>query len=184
MSKWLLIQGSPRVNGTCAKVIRMLNRYLEQERSDVELEIFDIARRDVTGCNGCDFCKDSDGCIIEDDMEYLEEMIDAADRIILATPVYFAGPTSQMKAVIDRLQPYYWKYMARKDEGLPPVEKRPLTLYVVGDGGDPHGHDSLVVCVRSSFAVAGFGIDQIIDLVGKKRLSVRDLKVDHLLQAE
>lgn len=183
MANWLLIQGSPRVNGTSAKVIRMITMFLEQKCSDINLMEFDIARRDVSGCNGCEYCKTADECIIEDDMFDLDDMLEKADRVILATPIYFAGLSSQMKAIVDRLQPYYWDYVQRKESGKSLREKRPLTLYVIGDGGDPHGYEPLLISLKSGFALAGFSVDNVIDLVGKQRISAGDLQMQYFLDA-
>lgn len=44
--------------------------------------------------------------------------------------------------------------------------KRPATLHVIGEGGDPHGFDALVSEVRSSLAVAGFRLERLLDWVG------------------
>ena len=108
-------------------------------------------------------------------MAQLIDALDGADRVMMAVPVYFAGAPSQMKAVLDRLQPYFWQYLDRKKAGLPPREKRPLTLFVVGDGGDPHGYEPLVASVRSSMALAGFAIEEIVPLIG-----VKHVKPEHL----
>ena len=47
------------------------------------------------------------------------------------------------------------------------LEKRPLNLHVIGEGGDPHGYDALVSEIRSSFACAGFRLERLLDWVGK-----------------
>ena len=87
-------------------------------------------------------------CVIRDDMDDIYPLLEDADELIVAAPVYFAGPSSQLKAVLDRFQPYFWTRQRAR--------RRPCTLHVVGEGGDPHGFDPLVGCVRSAAAVAGF----------------------------
>lgn len=98
-------------------------------------------------------------CFMSDDMKVVREHLDAADELIVVCPVYFAGAPSQMKALMDRLQPYYWSNLRKAD-------KRPMTLHIVGEGGDPHGFDPLIGSVRSAFAVAGFALDSVLDWVG------------------
>jgi hypothetical protein len=73
--------------------------------------------------------------------------------------VYFAGPPSQLKAALDRLQPHYWKGTRRQP-------KRPACLYVVGEGGDPHGFAPLVTICRSALAVAGFELVDVRSHIG------------------
>lgn len=99
-------------------------------------------------------------CAIGDDMPEVRKHLDAADELIVVCPVYFAGPPAQMKALMDRLQPYYWSDARRQER------RRPLALHVVGEGGDPHGIEPLVGTVRSAFAVAGFSLEEVLDWRG------------------
>ena len=47
------------------------------------------------------------------------------------------------------------------------LAKRPATLHVVGEGGDPHGFAPLVSEMKSSLACAGFRLERVLDWVGK-----------------
>ncbi len=175
MDKWLIINGSPRINGKSARVVRLLMAALEHSQPQVGLELFEVASAQVEGCNGCAYCETAGTCIYQDDMAALMQQLDQAQRVLMVMPVYFAGVPSQAKAVLDRMQPYFWEYLKRKRAGLPPAEKRPLALFVVGDGGDPHGFEPLVATVRSSMALAGFAIDEVVPLVGLKSIRREDL---------
>jgi len=98
-------------------------------------------------------------CIIDDDMQEVYNAISAADEIIVVAPVYFAGPTSQLKALLDRLQPFFWS--DARHEAL-----KPATLHIIGEGHDPFGYDPLVTCVQSSLLCAGFELLNLFDWVG------------------
>ena len=172
----LIIVGSPRTDGRSAHLANMLFETCIEECPDDELALAPVSTLSVAGCTGCDACRDNIAklvelgeealeddftpCVIDDDMQEIYELIDSADEITVVSPVYFAGPPSQLKALLDRLQPYYWTN-ARAEE------KRPAVLHVVGEGGDPHGFDPLVGCVRSAAAVAGFRLERVLDWVGK-----------------
>lgn len=172
----LIIVGSPRTNGGSAHLANMLFETCIEECPDDELALAPVSTLNVAGCTGCDACRgniaklvelgeealddDFAPCAIDDDMQEIYELIDAADEITVVSPVYFAGPPSQLKALLDRLQPYYWTN-ARAEE------KRPAVLHVVGEGGDPHGFSALVSIVRSALAVAGFRLETVFDWVGK-----------------
>lgn len=172
----LIIVGSPRTNGRSAHLANMLFETCIEECPDDELALAPVSTLSVAGCTGCDACRDNIAklaelgeeaidddftpCVIDDDMQEIYEFIDAADEITVVSPVYFAGPPSQLKALLDRLQPYYWTN-ARVEE------KRPAVLHVVGEGGDPHGFSALVSIVRSALAVAGFRLETVFDWVGK-----------------
>ena len=172
----LIIVGSPRTNGRSAHLANMLFETCIEECPDDELALAPVSTLNVAGCTGCDACRgniaklvefgeeaiddDFAPCVIDDDMQEIYELIDAADEITVVSPVYFAGPPSQLKALLDRLQPYYWTN-ARAEE------KRPAVLHVVGEGGDPHGFSALVSIVRSALAVAGFRLETVFDWVGR-----------------
>lgn len=175
MEPWLIINGSPRVNGKSARVVGMLSALIREKHSEVELSQFDVATCRVAGCNGCEYCKTAGKCVINDDMAELLSLLERAQRVVLVAPVYFTGAPSQLKAVLDRLQVYFWPYLERKRAGLPLPAKRPLSLFVVGDGGDPHGFEPLVVSVKSAFALAGFCIEETVPLVG-----IAHIKPQHL----
>ena len=91
-------------------------------------------------------------CVIDDDMNEVRKHLDAADELIVVCPVYFASVPAQMKALLDRLQPYYFT-------GLRTRPKRPAVIHVVGAGGDPHGFEPLIGTVRSALSVVGFAVE-------------------------
>ena len=93
-------------------------------------------------------------------MVQVRELIDDAEELIVVSPVYFSGAPSQMKALLDRLQPYFWA-------GARHGEKRPATLHIVGEGGDPHGYGALVGEVRSALSCACFSLTRVLDWVGR-----------------
>lgn len=175
----LIIVGSPRIDGRSAHLAELLFEACIEEYPNDEVALAPVSTLDIDGCQGCDACRalmrkveawsQSETreeepvparCVIDDDMAEVYEFIDAADELVVVAPVYFAGVSSQLKALIDRLQPYFWSD-ARKQE------KRSLTLHVVGEGGDPHGFEPLVGEVRSAFSCAGFELTRILDWVGK-----------------
>ena len=162
----LIIVGSPRIDGRSAHLADLLFESCIDECSDDELALAPVSTLAIEPCQGCDACKAlaalaaggeeaEDGqadeaprrCVIDDDMAEVYELIDAADELVVVSPVYFAGAPAQLKALLDRLQPYFWTDERHR-------EKRPATLHVVGEGGDPHGFEPLVGVVRSSLSCA------------------------------
>jgi NAD(P)H-dependent FMN reductase len=186
--KRLIIVGSPRVNGRSAHLAEMLFEANIDEHPEDELFLVPVSEVEIGPCIGCNACrkksgvilKNDDGsevtvqrhrCIFDDDMQTLYDLIDDVDEVTVVSPVYFSGAPAPMKCVLDRLQPYFWARLeARKAaaDGIAPLpEKRPLSLHVLGEGGDPHGYDALVSEVRSAFAIADFRLERILDWVGK-----------------
>lgn len=100
-------------------------------------------------------------CVIKDEFQEIRKHIDAADEMIIISPLYFAGAPAQLKALMDRLQPYFWSDIRVS------TLRRPMELHVLGEGGNPYGYDALVTTIRSAFGVAGFRLTRLLDWVGK-----------------
>ncbi|WP_165172981.1 NAD(P)H-dependent oxidoreductase [Adlercreutzia sp. ZJ242] len=183
----VIVVGSPRANGRSASLADELFNACIDECPEDGVSIVSVASIEVGPCRGCDACRaateapdklpESDDnlavgpavaasdalvhrCVIHDDMTEVRKHLDAADELIVVSPVYFAGAPAQLKCLLDRLQPYYWSDVRAQP-------KRPMVLHVVGEGGDPHGFEPLIGCVRSAFACAGFELELVLDWVGK-----------------
>ena len=63
-----------------------------------------LSQLNMKGCLGCDACEETGECVQADDMEGVYQSLEQHDRIVLASPIYFYGVTSQTKALIDRSQ--------------------------------------------------------------------------------
>lgn len=97
------INGSPRKEGNTAILIQTVFNELNEQ--GIATELIQLADHSIKGCNACRTCvaQKNKQCVMTDDFfnECLGKMI-AADGIILGSPVYSAGVTSQIKALIDR----------------------------------------------------------------------------------
>ena len=160
--KRLIIVGSPRSNGRSAHLAEMLFEACIDECPDDEVSLAPVSELAISACVGCDGCKNSEGhvCVFEDDMDEVREILDESDELIIVSPVYFSGAPAPMKALLDRLQPYFWTWEAGGN-------RRPMTLHIIGEGAGPNGYDALIDEVRAAGAVAGFRLDRIVDWVGK-----------------
>jgi multimeric flavodoxin WrbA len=77
----------------------------ELKQHNIETEMVQIGYRDFTGCKACYACREmkNNCCVFYDDEfnEVFAKCIEA-DAIILASPVYVGGMTSQLKTFVDR----------------------------------------------------------------------------------
>jgi multimeric flavodoxin WrbA len=101
--KAIAFNGSPRSGGNTEI---LLKKVLEPVReAGIETELVQIGGKPVRGCIACYKCRENKDrrCSITTDMinDCIAKMIDA-DAIILGSPTYFAGMTSELKALIDR----------------------------------------------------------------------------------
>ncbi|MCX6223904.1 MAG: flavodoxin family protein [Bacteroidia bacterium] len=103
MAKVLAINGSPRINGNTTSLINIVFQELNQHGIDTEM--IQIGYRDLSGCKACYSCRElkNNACIYyHDEFNEVFAKCVEADGIILASPVYVGGMTSQLKAFIDR----------------------------------------------------------------------------------
>jgi len=94
------ISGSPTGDGNNEKMIEMALAVAEDRGFEVD-RIF-LSERSVAPCTACGDCTDKKVCTIEDDMAELYPLLEDADGIIVASPVYFGCMTAQLKALFDR----------------------------------------------------------------------------------
>ncbi len=100
------ISGSPRVGGNTDTLLRELLAGVASEGAETEaVHLRDYA---IHPCTGCERCRKDLTCTrFYDGMHLLYPKIEEADGIILGTPTYNYNITTEMKAFIDRLYPYY-----------------------------------------------------------------------------
>ena len=100
--KVLLVNGSPHRNGNMFTALSEVAKTLEEE--GISSEIVHIGNRPVQGCIGCYKCKEKVICVFQDETYLkLRGKLEAADGIIIGSPVYFGGPSGSLCALLDRL---------------------------------------------------------------------------------
>jgi multimeric flavodoxin WrbA len=153
----LAIAGSPRRHGNSDALLVACTEAAEASGARVDLLV--ASEGGIGACTGCNGCSVGGECVVRDRMQDVYPRIEAADAIVVATPVYFATVPSVLKALYDRCQPYWARRYVLHREA--PV-RRPGALLVVGGGGDPYGSSCAVTTTRSVFAV--LGVDYLHEL--------------------
>ena len=101
MKNILILAGSPHPEGNSGSLAAALAEGVQQAGGTVE--IIQLARQKISFCLGCDYCRShGDMCIQQDDMAAILTRVEAADAIVLATPLYFLNFSAQLKVCIDR----------------------------------------------------------------------------------
>lgn len=99
--KVLILSGSPRKGGNSDLLCDEFLRGAAEAGHEVE-KIF-LGEKKIGYCRACYYCKKNGGrCAIADDMGEILDKMQAADVLLMASPVYFYAIAAQMKAVIDR----------------------------------------------------------------------------------
>lgn len=138
MMKVVAFNGSPTKNGNTA--IAIYKVFEEIEKAGIKTECVHIGGKPVRGCMGCRKCTDIKNlrCTIEGDIINfcLEKMVEA-DGIILASPVYFANVTPEIKALIDRAG-----VVAKANNNFL-KNKAGVSVVSLKRGGDVHAFNSM-----------------------------------------
>ena len=82
----LLINGSPRREGNTFLALSEIAKVLEQE--GIESEIVGVGTRAVRGCIACGTCFKKGQCVFDDVVNELAPKFEAADGLVVASPVY------------------------------------------------------------------------------------------------
>lgn len=123
--------GSPRENGNTEL---LLNSALEGVREQGhDTAVFNPNLLNFRPCQNCGGCDETGICVFRDDMDAIYRAIREADRIILASPIFFFGLSAQAKAMIDRCQSFWCeKYLLKKPIAAGPFGRKGLLLLVGG----------------------------------------------------
>lgn len=99
--KVLIINGSPRMNGNTTIAVNEMVKVFEKE--GVEAEVVQIGNKDVRGCIACGTCFKKGQCVFDDVVNELAPKFEAADGLVVASPVYYASANATLIACLDRL---------------------------------------------------------------------------------
>ncbi len=117
--KVLGIAGSPRRGGNTDLLLAEFLRGAASKGAEVKTIILDELT--IAFCQHCDACLKKGKCKLQDDMQMIYRELEEADRIVLASPVQFAGVSAQMKTMIDRCQALWARKYVLK---IPPLGDR------------------------------------------------------------
>ena len=96
----LSLNGSRRRNGNTACLIESILAVVKKGQAQTE-SVF-LGDYNIDACTGCERCRNSWECVINDDFAEIVKKMDEADGIVLASPTYWYSVTSDMKRFIDR----------------------------------------------------------------------------------
>ena len=99
--KVLILNGSPRSNGNTSIAVNELAKIFAEEK--IETEIVQLGNKDIRGCIACGSCFKNGKCVFEDMVNELAPKFEAADGLVVASPVYYASANATLIAALDRL---------------------------------------------------------------------------------
>ena len=93
-------------------------------------------------CSGCDYCRQSGECIHDDDMEGMLDLMKASQVWVFGTPVYWWGPTAQMKTFMDR-------WYQDNDEFMKLSGRKVILVIPFGDDDPETAHNTVGIFQES-----------------------------------
>ena len=170
----LILTGSPRKDGNSAKLAEAFSKGAQAAGHSVTL--YNAAEKDIKGCINCDTCfSKGTACSIADDFNELAPLVEQADMLVFATPLYSFTFPAKLKAALDKFHAFLigGRSLAGKE----------CALLACCDAGDAAVFDGLV---KSYQIMACFVIWQDRGTVLVAGLSEKDeiLATDGLARAE
>ena len=99
--KVLLVNGSPRPNSNTLAGLHEMEKVFARE--GIETEIFNIGNKDIRGCIACGQCSKKGACVFDDAVNEFAAKFEAADGLVVGSPVYYAAPNATVQAFLQRL---------------------------------------------------------------------------------
>ena len=99
--KVLLLNGSPHANGCTAAALKVMISVFEAE--GVETELVHVGNKDIRGCIACRSCMKNGKCVFDDLVNEVAPKFEAADGLVIGSPVYYASPNGTILSFVDRL---------------------------------------------------------------------------------
>ncbi len=101
--KILILNGSPRPDGNTVAMAKAFAKGAAESGHDVEL--ISVCQKNIAGCLACEYCHTGgEGrCVQQDDMQQIYPLLEQAEMIVLASPVYYHSFTGQLQCAINRI---------------------------------------------------------------------------------
>jgi multimeric flavodoxin WrbA len=129
--KVLGIAGSPRRDGNTDHLLQQVMAGASSQGAETKTVV--LSELNISPCRHCDGCIKTGKCVVDDDMQWLHLALREADRIVLASPIFFMGVTAQTKAMIDRCQALWViKYVLKLPVAINPGKERKGIFVSVG----------------------------------------------------
>ena len=99
--KVLILNGSPRKGGNTSIALDEMVRIFEAD--GIEAEVVQVGNKAVRGCIACGTCAEKGKCVFDDVVNELAPKFEAADGLVIASPVYYGSANATLIACLDRL---------------------------------------------------------------------------------
>ena len=99
--KVLMLNGSPRESGNIALAFHEMEQVFDEQ--GVEYENILLGRQVIRGCIACETCRKNHRCVFPDIVNDLALKLEAADGLVIGSPVYYGSANATLMAALQRL---------------------------------------------------------------------------------
>lgn len=139
--KILVLNGSPRIDGNTKYLIEAFKEGASAKGH--QIDVVNVCTMKISGCLACEYCHKvkKGACIQKDDMHVIYELLEEAEMLVIASPIYYHGLTGQLKCAIDRL--YSVSYPTKPAQ----LKKAAMIL----SSGDPQMYEGALFSYNGDF---------------------------------
>ncbi len=178
---WL---GSPRTDGNSENIARFFLEVAAERGADTGA-VYSCSKLSFQGCMGCMACKHGqERCILQDELTPALADYEAADVVVLASPVYCCNISGQLKLAFDRTYGFF------KPDYLSPEQKNPSriagkkALLILSQGSpDKDRFGDIAVRFEWMLKFMGFRDFRLIQVCGNGPESIKPLSAEVQQQA-
>lgn len=137
----LVLNGSPRPKGNTKQMIGAFQE--GAAAAGHRVNVVDVCQKQIGGCLACEYChtKGNGSCVRKDDMQEVYGLLNEADMLVIASPIYYHGISGQLKCALDRL------YSAAYPSKPPRLKKAAMIL----SSGDANMYDGALFSFQGDF---------------------------------
>ncbi len=97
----ILLNGSPKQHGNTAYALEQMAEVFKEY--GIEAKVLQVGSQSIRGCVACNGCAKTGKCVFDDAVNEIAPLFEAADGMVVASPVYYASANSTLTALLDRL---------------------------------------------------------------------------------
>ena len=97
----LMLNGSPRTNGNIALAFQEMEQVFRE--NGIGVENIQLGKQLIRGCIACESCRKTHKCVFDDIVNKLAEKFEAADGLVIGSPVYFGSANGTLMSALQRL---------------------------------------------------------------------------------
>jgi multimeric flavodoxin WrbA len=172
--KIVAIQTSPNQDGLTFKVANSVLNGVKSKGHETEL--IHLNERIIKKCKACENgwgeCRRTGTCILVDDFQSIRNILDEADAIVFATPVYWHDLSESAKTFLDRLRRVetYYQFKRYSDK---------KAIGIASAGGSGNGAARALFLLEEYLKRIGYQIYDLVTITQKNK----DYKIPMLLNA-